>query len=474
MYPLRVALTLDKIEALAPDQASLTASRKLLKAAAWPTLTAGENLVWGECQGSGSTPYRVVVSEADAGYKCTCPSRKFPCKHSLALMWMRAEGKVAFAVAPVPEWVKDWLSRRRGPVAVAEKTTEDEVPKPSIRLAHAAAEEPGDPKDEARAAAARERNRVEREATILSGLADLDVWLNDQVERGMASFIAQSAKECRAIAERLVDAKASALATRLDALPSRLFSMREPMRPQAAVKELGQVHLIAEAYRRQSELPLSLTPDIRHAVGWTLTREALLSDATALRVSGTWCTIAVVSEVQPDRLRRIETWLWCEDDSSARVALLLDFVPVASGASASGGYVVGDRFEAEVVFYPSVLPLRAQILQRLGDTHSTNNNVIFPSTSLTESLASYNAALAQLPWLGTWPMTFRTAEVRRAGEALYLLDLDGDFALPLAESQATNALPLVRTGTMDGFGLWDGYRFTLCWTQTTMGRWVNA
>src|SRR6516164_9307153 len=113
---LVMAMSLSKIEALAPDQASLHAARKLLKPATWPTLASdGAGLVWGEAQGSGSTPYRVVISEVDAGYKCTCPSRKFPCKHSLALMWMRAEAKNPFATDTPPPWVNDWLARRRGP-----------------------------------------------------------------------------------------------------------------------------------------------------------------------------------------------------------------------------------------------------------------------------------------------------------------------------------------------------------------------
>lgn len=99
-----MSLTLERIEALAPDQSSLVAARKLLKPSTWPTLAEGEGLVWGECQSSGATPYRVVVKEADAGYKCTCPSRKFPCKHTLALMWMRADESASFAPATVPDW----------------------------------------------------------------------------------------------------------------------------------------------------------------------------------------------------------------------------------------------------------------------------------------------------------------------------------------------------------------------------------
>src|ERR1700722_8245470 len=165
-------LTFERIEALAPDQASLAAARKLMKPSYWPTLTEGEGLAWGECQGSGATPYRVVINEADAGYKCTCPSRKFPCKHTLALMWMRADRSAAFASASVPDWVKDWMSRRRGTATAPSKTEDEAQPKsrPSIRLTEtpeAAAHT--DPKAEQRAAAARERIRLQREAAVLAG-----------------------------------------------------------------------------------------------------------------------------------------------------------------------------------------------------------------------------------------------------------------------------------------------------------------
>ena len=131
-----MSLTFERIEALAPDQASLVAARKLLKSFLWPTLAEGDGLVWGECQGSGATHYRVVVNEADAGYKCTCSCRKFPCKHSLALMWMRADRSATFVPAAVPDWVKDWLSRRRGTATPASKDQDDAQPRsrPCISL----------------------------------------------------------------------------------------------------------------------------------------------------------------------------------------------------------------------------------------------------------------------------------------------------------------------------------------------------
>ncbi|MEM9726500.1 MAG: SWIM zinc finger family protein, partial [Pseudomonadota bacterium] len=112
------ALTLDAIGALAPDAASLKAAASQMKPAKWPLRAQSasqeaEALVWGECQGSGANPYRVVFDAADLGYKCTCPSRKFPCKHVLALMSLFAEDATTFAPAEPPEWVREWLGRRR-------------------------------------------------------------------------------------------------------------------------------------------------------------------------------------------------------------------------------------------------------------------------------------------------------------------------------------------------------------------------
>jgi uncharacterized Zn finger protein len=470
-------LTLERIEALAPDQPSLAAARKLLKASSWPTLAEGEGLVWGECQGSGVTPYRVTVNEADAGYKCTCPSRKFPCKHALALMWMRADRSVAFAAAPVPDWVKDWLLRRRGTSTAASKSEDEDKPKtrPSIRLTEIPeAGANADPKTEQRAAAARERNRLEREAAVLAGLEDLDTWLSDQVQHGMANFVAQAAQVCRTIAQRLVDAKASGLSGRLDALPTRLFTLPGPARPSAAIRELGQVHLISAAYRRASELPELLAADARQAVGWSVTREALIADSEALRVDAKWRVFAVISEAQPDRLRRVETWLWRQSDADGmpQCAVLIDFVPISGGAV--GGYLVGDQIDAELKFYRSTIPLRAQIAELKTGAEQSKEPFALPSESLGASYAKYEHALAELPWLGTFPLSFRSASVRRHGEQLYFHDDEGELSLPLQTSQTTHALPLASVGRVDGVGLWNGYEFTLAWAETQLGRWLRS
>lgn len=458
-----MGLSLDKIEALAPDQGSLDAARKLLKPASWPTLAEdGAGLIWGECQGSGATPYRISVTELDAGYKCSCPSRKFPCKHSLALMWMRAEGKVPFTPGTPPDWVRDWLSRRRGPSAGA--LAGEDRPKASI-ASTTEVEDAADPKAEARAAAARERNRAEREASVANGLDELDIWLSDQIDAGLAAFATKSLTACRVMAQRLFDAKASGLALRVDTLPARLLRLPEPARPQMAVQELGLLHLIAEAYRRQEQLPEALKSDVRQVIGWSLARDALLEDTSAPRITGPWQVWATRNEVQPDRLRRIETWL----SGSGRNAVLIEFVPVSTGA-ASGGFSIGDRFEAELVFYPSPVPLRAIIARQITGSEPSGNALALPDQDVATAYEHYETAMAEKPWLGDFPLMFKGAKVRRSGERLWLHD--EAISLPLDDDQSTAAWPLLQFDRLDGAGIWDGSSLTLCWGETPLGRWT--
>ena len=470
------ALSLKKIEAIAPDQASLSAARKLVKPGVWSGLARDESgLVWGACQGSGASPYRVVISESDAGYKCTCPSRKFPCKHSLALMWLRAEGNTPFATEVPPEWVQDWLKRRRtgGDTDEAEYGVAKSSGPKSIALTAMETADEADPKAEARAAAARERTRKDREEAIAAGLDDLDQWLADQVESGFAGFPAAAGKSCRVIAQRLVDAKAPGLAGRLENLPARLYALPEAIRPHIAIEELGQLHLLAEAYRRQEALAPELRADVRREVGWSQTREVLLADEVATRTSGVWRVAGTLSEIQPDRLRRLETWLYREDPHDGpRFAVLIDFVPLAGGIARSA-YVLGERLAGTVVYYPSPVPLRGLLGEVSSHAQACADDFVLPADGLSEAFRSWERALAAKPWLGIWPMAFRNVQARRSGERLFVCANDSPHAMPLLPEQADLAAPLLALDSMDAIGLWNGTHLRLLVAQTKLGRWLG-
>jgi hypothetical protein len=476
-----MTLTLESIESLAPDQSSLAAAVKL-KTGVWPVLrrNASQGFAWGECQGSGATPYRVCIQVADMGYKCTCPSRKFPCKHSLALMLLLAKSGELFSEGAVPEWVNEWASRRRGPGARSEDTSEPS--KKSLDAAIAAAPEaPPDPEQAAATAAKaqkqREHLREQREASILSGLDELDTWLADCLRRGLANFMQDATHTCRTLAKRLVDAKAPGLANTIDSLPSRIYALPDALRERALLEALGSLHLLAEAYRRQSALPESLQNDVRRLLGWTTERQALIEDKDALRVRGAWTVLGSFSEVQPDKLRRIETWLIGDEQTSAQPALLLDYVPVATGSKGSA-LRAGEVFDAELLFYRSAVPLRAVVVEK------TAREMADPVTAeagvpLADAMAHYDEMRAAQPWLGQYPFTLkRVTCVMRGREALFVREAGetavtaATVALPVEPRIADAAIVLTGVDIGSLSGLWDGSFFTPLSANTNLGVWT--
>src|SRR5438874_3851840 len=98
--------------ALAPDASSASSARSCASAAKWVTLVRSEIALWGEFQGSGSKPYQTQVDLREPAFKCSCPSRKFPCKHGLGIMLALAEKPDAIKTAAAPAWVEQWLSGR--------------------------------------------------------------------------------------------------------------------------------------------------------------------------------------------------------------------------------------------------------------------------------------------------------------------------------------------------------------------------
>ncbi len=112
--------TTEQIIALAPDASSAKAGRELASPRKWASLGCqGERAAWGECQGSAKEPYQAIVDLSEPAFRCSCPSRKFPCKHALGLFLLLASQPAAFTQQACPGWVSEWLAETlaalRGP-----------------------------------------------------------------------------------------------------------------------------------------------------------------------------------------------------------------------------------------------------------------------------------------------------------------------------------------------------------------------
>ena len=335
--------------------------------------------------------------------------------------------------------------------------------------AHASETKPVDPNTAARTEAQRQRLREQREAAVLTGLDDLERWVSDEIAQGLAGFAQRAAQSSRTLSTRLVDNKAQGLASRLDMLAADVFRVSEAMRADLVIERLAALAAIASAYRRQDKLPEALRADVRRTVGWSVKRDDLLADSAAPRLSSTWLVVSTRSEVQPDKLRRLETWLFdLKASAEGRFALLIDFVPVSTGASTSP-FVAGEIIAGEVVFYPSPAPLRGQLASR----EPVETAPAWPplAANLDAALRQWDTALASVPWIEQWPIAVQGVHLGRLSPTqLVVRDSDG-ATLPLDARQTEGLLPLLGLESIALLLLWDGRFATVLAAETAIGRW---
>lgn len=144
------------------------------------------DLLFGECQGSGKDPYKCSVDYVRADqptFRCSCPSRQFPCKHNLGLMYAYAQKK-PFTKAAVPA---DLQEKRAKLGAKKEKQA-------------AATAAPPKPKQVNVAALAK---KVKAQ---LDGMDVLEKLVHDAVRLGVGNMTAKLAKQMEEQAKKLGDA----------------------------------------------------------------------------------------------------------------------------------------------------------------------------------------------------------------------------------------------------------------------------
>jgi len=420
--------TAEQVAALAPDPASASAGRGLAAPAKWVSAGHDAGAVWGECKGSGSKPYQVAVDAAGPAFRCSCPSRKFPCKHGLGLLFLQAARPDAVAEGARPDWVAEWIAGR------AEKAE---------KQAAKAASAPADSAPDVEAKAKRAARREER---VGAGLEELERWLEDLVRQGMAALPSRPRSFWETPAARLVDAQAPGAARRVRQLAGVAHS--GDGWPERMLERVALLHLLARAYARLDALPPPTREDVRAALGFTLRQE----DAAAGEgVRDRWAVLGQRTE-EEDHLTVRRTWLWGE--TTGRPALLLAFS--AAGQPMEPAPPPGSVLAAELAFYPGAAPLRAIVRQREGDSRSLAG---MPGHgSVGDALAAYGTMLAANPWTERVPLSLASVHLVEAGAGWLVRDAEG-AALPVHPAEGDFCWTLLGAGggrPLGVFGEWDG------------------
>jgi hypothetical protein len=421
-----MSLTLEAVLALAPDGASAQAARGLAAPARWPLLGANAAAAWGECQGSGAKPYRTQVDLSGPAFRCSCPSRKFPCKHGLALLMMRAQDPDRFTTSDAPPWVNEWLASR---AATAQKKEERQVEKTAAAV---------DPQ----AAAKRE---AQRWARIEQAAQELQRWLADQMRRGPGAVGDDTIGSWLTMAKRMVDAQAPGLAARIQYAAGGI--RRGEDWPERTLHRLGLLQLACDALQRRAQLDPDIQADLRTLAGWPHEKADVMAGAGE-RVADRWTVLGSITEERDDNLTERRVWL--HGERTGRRAWLLDHA--FGGRGFQDAWLVGTAVAATMVFYPGRSALRALA----ADAAGTPGAPSWPTAGGEAEWLAIARRIAACPWVTLHPLVLDGAvPVRRGDEGLVVA---AGRAWPMRLGDADTWMLLAASGgqPLQIMGEWDG------------------
>ena len=110
----------------APNSSAVQNGKKLSQKGSFFNLSKlnDDTLFWADCAGSGKNPYHTSVDfidETSPVFRCSCPSRQFPCKHAIGLTFEILQEK-EFKVAEIPNDLAEKRSKQAARKAKKEQS----------------------------------------------------------------------------------------------------------------------------------------------------------------------------------------------------------------------------------------------------------------------------------------------------------------------------------------------------------------
>ena len=444
--PASLTWTEEQARALITDSGTLKRGLELAGPAKWSNLGQTATAAWGECKGSGSKPYQTSIDLTEPAFKCSCPSRVFPCKHGAGLLILRARQPQLFSGTVAPSWLE---KRQQTQEKKVTKVAPKPVAAPEDSVASLLAPEEG---EAAEGPANSKANQAlqKRLARMAQGATELEEWLLDLVRAGTAVAKSQPRNYWETPAARLVDNQLPGLANVVRELPALCHS--GPDWPDQLLTRLGELYLLVRAFQRLDHQTPDAREEILQQVGVNLKKEDLLARQSA--VTDEWQVVGLHTE-EEDRLTVRRAWLWGRH--TGRYALVLEYA--FGGQSFATALAHNTMYAGELVFYPGLLALRA-IPVALSVLHPTPPNLDPPGQSPIQLLDEYASALARHPWLRQWPATLGDVlpTYLPTDDAWVLHHATEPVALPLRIAPEVGWQLLAASGgqPMSVFGEWNG------------------
>jgi hypothetical protein len=385
----------EQILSMAPDDSSKKSGKELANASKWVKREVNERALWGECQGSGKLPYQTQVDLVNVAFKCSCPSRKFPCKHGLGLLLLYARDKKIFSSSIEPDWVTEWLDKRG---ERDEKKSEKKEKEKKV-----------DPAAQAK----RQENRLKR---VEEGMTELRLWIKDIIRNGLLNIPGKDSSYFETMAKRMVDAQASGLASMIRSLHGINF-FQEGWQTNF-LDQLLRIYLVLEGFSRRSNLSRELQDEVMTLVGFAQSQEEVKAEDG---IRDDWFVLAKRID-KDDNLTTERIWLYGQ--KSKRYALILQFY--VKGQLPEVNLIPGSCMDAELVYFKGANPLRALMKQQISVTSET---AIEGLKNWTETLAYTSLFHATNPWMNNLPVIIDNVVPVKANNQWLLKDEQGNGVL---------------------------------------------
>lgn len=410
------------IKQLAPDTATFSRARSVAKPKKWRLLQANTKFAWGECKSSGVQYYKTVTDLSKLTTHCTCPSRKTPCKHALALLMLLYNQVEFFQMTEdMPDWVKLNLAKR---------------------------DAPPNPEREALNQAAVDKNRAQRLALMKSGFIELEIWLQDIFRQGIATLDSVDWDYWADLSARMVDAKLGSVGRRIKAFA---YLQQNDNWHEALLQELAELYLLAQGFKHIEQLPKDLQTEILSVAGVNLRKQDVLANTG---IKDYWLVIGQTTGVE-DNLNFRRTWLLGKEQQ--QFALLLDFT--WGNNAFEEEWQVGQLFWGEVVYYPGSYPLRGifrhfEVSEEIFDNFQ--GSVDFNAFQL-----QYAKMIAANPWISITPALLEDVIPIYEEDTFILIDIVGKkIAVDMKAHSPWKLLAISGGHPICLFGEWKNQIFT--------------
>jgi hypothetical protein len=403
------------VESAAPNSDAMKNGRGLVVKGKFLNLhtDADETILFGQCQGSGKVPYHCSSDFArpdQPTHRCSCPSRQFPCKHCIGLMFAYVLKKASFTKAELPAE----LSEKREKLATRVEKKKEESTKPKVVNKDALAK------------------KIQAQ---LDGLDLLEKLTLDVTRIGIGNMNAKTAREMEEKAKQLGNAYLPGAQAALHRY-TKLFSdetgkvevksaaAREAVFSEA-LDQLSRLHSIVKQGRtylkRRLEDP-ELKPEVETSIAawlghaWQL---AELKSAGLVQNDVELLQLAFNSHDDIARQEYVDTGVWM-NMNTGRIAVTQNFRPYKAAK-----YIKSDDsfFQIAQVKELCVYP---------GDVNP------------------------RIRWEGMLPRPVTPADFKKAGEharadfAAVVKEVKTNLKGPLADKQPIYALKFKRIGEVDG------------------------